>query len=92
MRGLGTALQRQARWPEAEAALLQAVEMARQSPGWYFAPRRAAVVALIDLYDQWHAAEPAAGHDQAVAEWRAKLAEFDTWMDPPEQAPATTSP
>lgn len=28
---------------------------------------------LADLYDQWHEAQPGAGHDVSAAEWRARL-------------------
>lgn len=33
---------------------------------------------LVALYDAWHAAEPAAGHDRDAASWRAKLAALET--------------
>ena len=33
---------------------------------------------MLDLYDAWHEAEPAQGHDAQAAQWRAKLEEEGT--------------
>ncbi len=47
--------------------------------------------ALVELYDAWHAAEPAgAGHDVQGAEWRAKLTEWQASTQP-ATAPSDTS-
>ena len=35
---------------------------------------RDALERIIQLYDAWNAAQPAQGHDQKAAEWRAKRA------------------
>lgn len=86
--GLGIALHQRACWDEAEATLLEAVEVSRNSPGWYFAPRRAAVVALIAMYEDRHVAEPRGGHDSSAAYWRAKLAQFDSGMQSTAPSPA----
>jgi hypothetical protein len=61
--------------PFAEANLLEAHMISGKVRGPAHKDTRDCVQSLVSLYEAWHAAEPAGGHDKQAAEWRAKLAE-----------------
>jgi eukaryotic-like serine/threonine-protein kinase len=76
---LGEAIAAQDRFAEAEPLLTTAAEAlaeARLVPpasvrGFEF--RGYAIQRVIDLYQQWHEADPGAGHDQRALQWSARL-------------------
>jgi serine/threonine protein kinase/tetratricopeptide (TPR) repeat protein len=77
------------RFIEAEAAVLEAYEGFLDTLGADHQRTKDAAEALVDLYDAWHAAEPDKGYDAKAAEWRAKLEEGQTTIQPPTTRPAT---
>jgi len=69
-------------WGSAESQLVEAHMLVGRLRGPEHKDTRDYVQALVDLYEAWHAAEPAGGHDKQAAEWRAKLA-----VEPPKEVP-----
>ena len=67
------------RFEQAEAELLETQAMFEDSgvpiriPENFRKHTRKLAEAFVDLYEAWHAAEPEAGHDAKVADWRKKL-------------------
>ena len=75
---LGECLTGLGQWAEAEPLLLDGYQGLHENsdaiPGQYRDVRlREALERIVNLYEARHAAEPDAGHDAAVAEWRARL-------------------
>ncbi|UCD76813.1 MAG: tetratricopeptide repeat protein, partial [Phycisphaerales bacterium] len=66
------------RYEEAEAALLEAVELTTAVLGPDDERAVEQIESLIALYTAWHEAEPDTGHDAKAAEWRAKLDQLNT--------------
>jgi serine/threonine protein kinase/tetratricopeptide (TPR) repeat protein len=67
---LGAAIAAQGRYFEAEPLLAESAEwMLASSP----ALAKGSVERMIDLYDEWHAAEPEQGFDKVAEDWRVKL-------------------
>ncbi|MDX2039503.1 MAG: tetratricopeptide repeat protein [Isosphaeraceae bacterium] len=60
------------RFADAEPALLEAREIPRKSQGENAVATGNATLALITLYELWHAAEPTKGFDAKAAEWKAR--------------------
>ena len=73
----------QSRFAEAEAQLLRADEFFPTSFAATPQQHRRCIEVIVALYDAWHAAEPAAGHDASAARWRERLAAFDEPTDLP---------
>jgi eukaryotic-like serine/threonine-protein kinase len=76
---LGEAIAAQGRFAEAEPLLTAAADalvglaiVPTAARGFEF--RGYAVQRVVDLYQQWHEAEPGAGHDQRALQWSARLA------------------
>lgn len=90
--GLGRALAKQARFPEAEAMLLAAhvTYAAQDKPP--AKPDDRTIEALIDLYNAWQSAEPGKAYDQNAAVWRAKLATLQATRHAPTTQTASTQP
>lgn len=65
----------------AESELLR-LELVGLLAGTNSAKQRAAIEALIRLYDSWHTAEPDQGHDRQSNEWRAELAAMPASAEP----------
>ena len=61
------------RYEEAADAILQAHETIASALGDEHPETRQVMIAVADLHEAWHAADPDAGHDGTAAEWRAKL-------------------
>ncbi len=70
-----TALQRLARFAEAEAVLLDAFERVMRLPNATPEQRERAGLRLADLYNAWHAAEPDAGYGEHAEIWRGRASE-----------------
>ena len=68
---LGT-LSRSGSYAEAEKIVLRVHEETANKPGNRATWHRTAVDELVKLYEAWHDAEPAAGHDAKAGEWRDK--------------------
>jgi serine/threonine protein kinase/tetratricopeptide (TPR) repeat protein len=68
----------------AEANLTEAHTILSEARGAAEPERLDVARGLIELYDAWHAAEPAQGHDSTAADWRGKL--------PPPVAPPSAGP
>ncbi|HEX6810868.1 MAG TPA: serine/threonine-protein kinase [Planctomycetota bacterium] len=75
LRNLGDALAGLARLQDAEARLLEARSIMASLRGPTHKDTRPFVQSLVRLYEAWHFAEPAGGHDVQAAEWKAKLAD-----------------
>ncbi len=74
--GLARTLVGLERFSEAEALLQDAAERCERSEIGRRLHWKAVLLTSIRLYEDWHAAEPDAGHDAQAAEWRAKLEEW----------------
>src|SRR5262245_43734888 len=74
LRNVGDALAGLARLQDAEAKLLEAQSIMASLRGPAHKDTRPFVQSLVRLYEAWHAAEPAGGHDVQAAEWKTKLA------------------
>ncbi|MFH1418459.1 MAG: tetratricopeptide repeat protein, partial [Planctomycetota bacterium] len=61
------------RFAEAEAEMLEAHEMLVAALGAEHKRTIGLIKSLTDLYDAWHAAEPAKGYDAKAAQWRKQL-------------------
>lgn len=68
----GRALQRLERYEEAESAMLEGHEILAAALGASHEQTVSAIEALVTLYDEWHEAEPNAGHAESAIAWRAK--------------------
>ncbi len=68
----------QGAFAEAEETLLEAHGLLAAGFGDDHKRTTKTIGRLISLYESWHAAEPAKGHDAKAATWRAKL--------PPEES------
>jgi tetratricopeptide (TPR) repeat protein len=75
MRSYGRTLTRLRRWQEAEEALLGAHAILSTAHGHTHDDTGRSIVALVDLYADWHDAEPATRHERARAQWRARLSD-----------------
>jgi serine/threonine protein kinase/tetratricopeptide (TPR) repeat protein len=71
---LAKVLLEQSRFEEAEAEAIAVEAALRDNPNVPRSRWTACVTLLIDLYDRWHAAAGAAGHDDKAAAWRETLA------------------
>jgi non-specific serine/threonine protein kinase/serine/threonine-protein kinase len=72
---LGRARARIAAWAAAEEDLRDAERIFAEAPGVTGQDRERLAAAFVELYEGWHAAEPAAGHGREVERWKATLAE-----------------
>ncbi|MCH8806540.1 MAG: serine/threonine protein kinase [Planctomycetes bacterium] len=71
---LGELLGQMKRFAEAEPLVIAGYESMASDPNNEFPFRTGeALLRIIALYAEWHAAEPDAGYDAKAAEWRAKL-------------------
>ncbi len=61
------------RYKEAESALNNAHTIVLNALGPQDRRTTSVIEHYIDLYQRWHKADPAAGHDSTAAEWRTKL-------------------
>ena len=78
-------------WAEAESSLLDGYQGLHENPdaipGQIRVVRlREALERIVNLYEARHAAEPDAGHDAKVAEWREKLDELEATTQPTTRA------
>jgi len=62
------------RYDEAAGALREAHGIMEAAVGGEHRRTVTVIRTLVDLYEDWHAADPAGGHDTEAAEWRARLA------------------
>ena len=62
---------------EEETALLEGFPLIENGLGSDHNFTLQGVQHLVDLYDNWHVAEPNAGYDVRAAEWREKLPPVD---------------
>lgn len=82
---LGEALSCQAQFREAEPLLLECYDRLLRNSGYDHALKPATAARLVQLYENWHAAEPGRGYDAKAAEWRATLAEWQASTQPASQ-------
>lgn len=73
--GLGHCLARLDRYEEAEDHLLASEKLAMDSKVPPESFKMFILQCLVDLYQRWHEAEPAAGHDARAAQWQRALEE-----------------
>ncbi len=73
---LGRNLLRQDCHREAEICLLSAWQWADATPGIQSKQLISTALALTDLYQAWHAAQPDMNHESTAAEWDARHAEL----------------
>jgi hypothetical protein len=78
---LGEAVASQSRFADAEAMLIEAAELIEPTEEWRILRTGEAIQRVVDLYTDWHEAEPEAGYDAKAAEWRAKLEELTSPAD-----------
>jgi len=71
--GLGRALTKLGKYAEAESLLLKTEGVAGEIPEFSKRVFRAALMALVDLYDSWHVADPGSGYEAKAVEWRARV-------------------
>jgi len=69
----GRTLQVFGRYDEAAEAMLEGHDILNSSLGGKHEHTWRLVGRLADLYEEWHAAEPGAGHDVSASIWREKL-------------------
>jgi len=79
---LGRARTHLGRFEAASTNLDEAQRTFEKSPGRVVRDRRDCLVALVELYDAWHAAQPGKGHDAQAAKWREAVAAFDAAQTP----------
>jgi tetratricopeptide (TPR) repeat protein len=70
----GLVLARLGRYGEAEDALLEGHDILAEKLGDDHEQTRRVLAYLVDLYEDWDAAEPGQGYDSRASEWRGKLA------------------
>jgi non-specific serine/threonine protein kinase/serine/threonine-protein kinase len=80
--GLARALIRLDRYAESEALLLDAAAQCERSGPCRRTHGTSVLRVAVELYEAWHAAEPAGGYDAKVAEWRARLDEWRASTQP----------
>lgn len=73
----GRAALAQGEFGPAEQDLLAAHAILLEARGPQYRRTREAAGALADLYTAWHAADPGAGHDGKIAEWRERATDRD---------------
>ena len=70
---LGRAIYQQGRYEEAEEELLAAYDQILEERGPEHHRTNRVIIFLVDLYDDWHAADPTQGYELKADEWYEKL-------------------
>ncbi len=81
---LGRARAGNGEFEAAEATMSEAQSIFGEAEGSTDQDRTDLLSGLVELYDDWHAAEPDQGHDAEAAQWRAEL---QAWQASTQPAP-----